>query len=154
MLRSAKNNIKKYNTPTPSPHLLDIHHPICLSNEIPDHPDYIKCVPTWNQPIDNIALEELYSDPGSDLTSEITRYLQLWLGQKHVFSIVQRHQSNRVEPTNKKILSLARCMIHDNRMKHQCNSKIHSETRFSAFELKYRTVDALMITCMIKHLLQ
>jgi hypothetical protein len=30
-------------------------------------------------------VEEIYSDPGSDLTSETVRYLNLWLGQKHVF---------------------------------------------------------------------
>jgi hypothetical protein len=29
--------------------------------------------------------DEVYSDPGSDLTSEIIRYLYLWLGQKHKF---------------------------------------------------------------------
>ncbi len=99
--------------------------------------------------------EELYTDPGSDLTSEIIRYLQLWLGQRHCISLVQRHESNGVEPTNKKILSLARCIVHDKRMKyqwsddiiisliqHQCNSMKHSETGFSAFELKFGTLDA------------
>jgi hypothetical protein len=98
--------------------------------------------------------DEVYSDPGSDLTSETIRYLYLWLGQKHKFSLVARHESNGVEPTNKKILSLARCLVHDIRMKHhwsddniisliqhQCNSMIHSETGFSAFELKFGSVD-------------
>jgi hypothetical protein len=98
--------------------------------------------------------DEVYSDPGSDLTSSIIRYLYVWLGMKHKFSIVDRHESNGVEPTNKKILSLARCIIHDTRMKnqwsddniicliqHQCNSMIHSETGYSAFELKFGSVD-------------
>jgi hypothetical protein len=98
--------------------------------------------------------EEVYSDPGSDLTSEIIRYLHVWLGQKHVFSLVDRHESNGVEPTNKKILSLARCLIHDERLihkwsddniisliQHQCNAMPHSETGFSAFELKFGTLD-------------
>jgi hypothetical protein len=94
--------------------------------------------------------EEIYSDPGSDLTSETVRYLNLWLGQKHVFSIVDRHESNGVEPTNKKILNHPRCLIFDIRLKHkwsdsliisliqhQCNCMVHSETGFSAFELKF-----------------
>jgi hypothetical protein len=63
---------------------------------------------------------------------------------------VDRHQSNGVEPTNKKILNLARCLMFDIRLKHkwsdplivsliqhQCNSMVHSETGFSAFELKF-----------------
>jgi hypothetical protein len=100
--------------------------------------------------------EEIYSDPGSDLTSEIVRYLHLWLGQKHIFSLTGRHQSNSVEPTNKKILSLARCLIFDNRMRHQWSEPIiisliqhqlnymtHTETGFSAFELKFGTLDSV-----------
>jgi hypothetical protein len=98
--------------------------------------------------------EEVYSDPGSDLTSEIIRNLHVWLGQKHIFSLVDRHESNGVEPSNKKILSLARCLIHDERLmhkwsddnivsliQHQCNAMPHSETGFSAFELKFGTLD-------------
>ena len=58
MLKVARNNIKKYNTPNPSPHLLDIHNNISTSKAIPDHPDYIDCVPTFDTPIDCIAPEE------------------------------------------------------------------------------------------------
>ena len=69
-------------------------------------------------------------------------------------SLAERHQSNGVEPTNKKILGLARTLIHDERIahkwsddivisliQHHCNAMIHLETGFSAFELKFGSVD-------------
>jgi hypothetical protein len=59
MLRNAKNDIKNHNTPIPSPHLLDIHPPICTSYEIPNHPDCHDCVRTWPDSIDDVAVEEL-----------------------------------------------------------------------------------------------
>ena len=50
------------------------------------------------------VFEELISDPGSDLTSEVVKHLTDWYGIRHVFSLVDRHESNGVEGTNKSIL--------------------------------------------------
>ena len=58
LLRSAKNNIKKYNTPIAPSHLLNMRDEICISNDIPDHPHYHDCVPTFDTNIDIIAPEE------------------------------------------------------------------------------------------------
>jgi hypothetical protein len=58
MLRVAKQNIKLYNTPHIPPHLHNINHPICTSHDIPLTADYHDCIPTWENPIDNIAPEE------------------------------------------------------------------------------------------------
>ena len=98
--------------------------------------------------------DEIYSDPGSDLTSETSTKLNLWLGQRHIISLPERHESNGVEPTNKMILSYARTLIHDERIagkwsddtvigliQHQINAMVHSETGFCAFELKFGTLD-------------
>ncbi len=48
--------------------------------------------------------ERIVTDPGSDLTSEVIRHLHRFFGIRHVFSIVERHQSNGVEGSNKSIL--------------------------------------------------
>ena len=98
--------------------------------------------------------DEIYSDPGSDLTSETIYILNKWLGQKHAVSLADRHESNGVEPTNKKVLNFARCLIHDERIAHKwsddivisliqhaCNAMLHSETGISAFDLKFGSVD-------------
>jgi hypothetical protein len=58
LLRSAKNNIKKYNTPIAPSHLLNMRDELCISNDIPDHPHYHDCVPTFDTTIDIIAPEE------------------------------------------------------------------------------------------------
>ena len=38
--------------------------------------------------------DELWSDPGSDLMSDVIKHLNEWLGIRHVVSLVDRHQSN------------------------------------------------------------
>jgi hypothetical protein len=42
-------------------------------------------------------IEKIYTDPGSDFTSNIVKDLNKWLGSTHVFSLVDRHESNGVE---------------------------------------------------------
>jgi hypothetical protein len=60
--------------------------------------------------------ERLVTDPGSDLTSEVVRHLNRLFGIRHVFSLVERHQSNGVEGTNKLILRHLRSLVHDERI--------------------------------------
>jgi hypothetical protein len=60
--------------------------------------------------------DELASDPGSDLTSEVVEHLTRWLGMGHKFSLVDRHQSNGVEGTNKEVLRYLHAIISDERV--------------------------------------
>ena len=62
------------------------------------------------------TFDELWSDPGSDLTSEIVAKLSEWLGIKRVISLVDLHESNGVEGTNKQILRHLRTLVHDLRI--------------------------------------
>ena len=60
--------------------------------------------------------EEIHSDPGSDLTSEVVEHLHSWFGITHVFSLVDRHQSNGVEGPNKQILRHLKALVFDERL--------------------------------------
>ena len=60
--------------------------------------------------------DEIRSDPGSDLTSEVVAQVHAWFGIKHVFSLVDRHESNGVEGTNKQILRHLRALVADERV--------------------------------------
>jgi hypothetical protein len=62
------------------------------------------------------VFEELWSDQGSDLMSDVVKQLTTWLGIKHVFSLVERHESNGVEGSNKQILRHLKTLVHDERM--------------------------------------
>ncbi len=65
------------------------------------------------------------SDPGSDLTSHVVRHLNNWFGIRHVFSTVERHQSNGVEGSNKSILRHLRSLVHGERLvKRWCHPTI------------------------------
>jgi hypothetical protein len=46
----------------------------------------------------------IMTDPGSDLKSEIIAHLIRYVGMNHFISLVDRHESNGVEGTNKQIL--------------------------------------------------
>jgi hypothetical protein len=100
------------------------------------------------------AFEEVLTDPGSDFMSETIVLLNTYLGQEQKVSKVGRHQSNGVEPTNKKILGLIRTLAHDERIRHDwsdptiigmieyaCNSQYHSEINAIPMELKFGTAD-------------
>ena len=60
--------------------------------------------------------DAVISDPGSDLMSEVVQHLHQWLGIRHVFSLVDRHESNGVEGTNKLILRHLKAIIYDERV--------------------------------------
>jgi hypothetical protein len=73
--------------------------------------------------------------------------LNQWLGQEKLVSLVQKHESNGVEPTNKKILRHIRTLAQDLRIAHTwsdptiiqliayaINSSEHSETNYSAMD--------------------
>ena len=60
--------------------------------------------------------DELWSDPGSDLMAEVVQKLTEWMGVKRVISLVDRHESNGVEGSNKQILRHLRTLVHDLRV--------------------------------------
>jgi len=47
--------------------------------------------------------DELWSDTGSDLMAEVVQKLAKWMGIRLIISMVDRHESNGVEGTNKQI---------------------------------------------------
>ena len=99
--------------------------------------------------------DALYSDPGTEFTAEVVQHLNAWLGIRHVISIVDRHESNGVEGTNKKVLRIIRGIVYDERVQSRwsephilplvfyiINSMKNSETGFSAMELMFGSEDA------------
>jgi len=60
--------------------------------------------------------DELWSDPGSDLTAEVVQKLSEWMGIRRVVSLVDRRESNGAEGTNKQILRHLRTLVHDLRV--------------------------------------
>jgi len=56
------------------------------------------------------------SDPGSDLTAQITEALLAWLGIHHRFSIIGRHESNGVEAANRQIKRYLTAIFSDERV--------------------------------------
>ena len=43
----------------------------------------------------------IMTEPGSDFKSEVVAHLTKWFGMRHVFSLVERHESCGVEGTHK-----------------------------------------------------
>ena len=98
----------------------------------------------------NGLFEELISDPGSDLMSNVVKLLHAWLGVKHLVSLVDRHESNGVEPRNKEILRHARAIVFDKRLEDRwdeplvlslvefhLNDIVSTETGVRAFDAKF-----------------
>ena len=76
--------------------------------------------------------------------------LNKWFGIQKLVSLVDRHESNGVEPANKQILRHLSALVHDERIstswsertvlpliEHFLNSAIHSETGLSPLEAKF-----------------
>ena len=99
--------------------------------------------------------EELVSDPGSDLTSDVVEHLNKYLGIRHVFSLVDRHQSNGVEGKNKLILRYLKATLADDRVQDRwseprilglvgfiLNDEVYSETGISPFTYHFGSKDS------------
>lgn len=63
------------------------------------------------------AYDSLISDPGFDFTSDMVKLLNMWFGSHHIFSLVDRHESNGVEGANKQILRHVKTLICDERIR-------------------------------------
>ena len=96
------------------------------------------------------VFDEVWSDPGSNIMSDVVRQLNDWLQVKHVVSIVDRHESNGVEGSNKQILRHLRTLLHDLRVKDRwsdpiilclvffvINDQINSETGVRPLDAKF-----------------
>jgi hypothetical protein len=100
-------------------------------------------------------VDAIVSDPGTEFTNEVIQHLTRWLGVRHSFSLVDRHQSNGTEATNKAILRHLRALVYDERVADQwssptvlpliqyvLNSTHHSESGASAIDLTFGTLDS------------
>lgn len=99
--------------------------------------------------------EQLMSDPGSDLMSEVVEHLTRFYGVRHVFSLVDRHESNGVEGTNKSVLRHLKALVADERLvdrwssddviylvQYWLNSQVSHETGLSPFHAHFGTEDS------------
>lgn len=95
-------------------------------------------------------VDAIISDPGVENRNEIISYLTKWFGISHKFSLVDRHESNGVEGSNKQILRHLRALVLEERVgdrwsdptilsiiSHIMNSSVNSETGFSPFSLTF-----------------
>ena len=64
-------------------------------------------------------VDSIISDPGSEFMNEVLEHLTKWFGIRHVFSLVDRHESNGVERTNRSILRHLKALVMDERVQHR-----------------------------------
>ena len=106
--------------------------------------------------------DELWSDPGSDLMAEVVQKLSEWMGIRRVISLVDRHESNGVEGTNKQILRHLRTLVHDLRVPKKwsdptilslvlfaVNDGVNSETGVRPLDAMFGSDDSPYLCCSI-----
>jgi len=59
--------------------------------------------------------DEIISDPGTEFTAKLIGHLVEWFGNTHIFSIVDKHESNGVEGTNKQIIRHLTALVTEKR---------------------------------------
>jgi hypothetical protein len=91
-------------------------------------PRYVSLYPRKDKEADSMAavlmsyvarfglFDELQSDPGSDIMSAAVKQLMSWLGPTVRISLVDRHESNGVEPTNGQVKRYLTSVIADIRL--------------------------------------
>jgi hypothetical protein len=105
--------------------------------------------------IGNFGLvDEVKSDPGSDLLSKAVADLNKWLGLRHVVSLVDVHTSNGCENTNRMVIKHLRALVADLRLKElwsdpmliklvqfHMNSLVSSEAGLAPFVAMFGSAD-------------
>jgi hypothetical protein len=61
-------------------------------------------------------VDYIQTDPGTEFMNEVVEQLNEWIGVRHRFSLVDRHESNGVEGTNKQILRHLKALVFDERV--------------------------------------
>ena len=92
----------------------------------------------------------LISDPGSDYSSKVLEALNGYFGYEHAFSLVDRHESNGVEATNRELKRHLQALVADTRFRDRwsepqilglitfhMNAMRSSESGFNAFDLTF-----------------
>jgi hypothetical protein len=100
------------------------------------------------------GFDAVASDPGSDFMSSVVEHLNQWLGIRHIVSLVDRHESNGVEGTNKLVLRHLKALIMDERILNQwsephnvcsiqyvLNSFCSSESGITPYEAMFGSAD-------------
>jgi len=98
--------------------------------------------------------DSLITDPGSEFDNEVVKHLNSWFGINHRFSLVDRHESNGVEATNREVQRYLRALTMDERINDRwsephilgliqfhINSRINSETGVIPFHAHFGTHD-------------
>ena len=126
------------------------------------HTKYVSAYPTKDYTAMGVAkiffhhfcvfglFDEIWSDPGSDFMSDVISQLNTWFGIRHVVSLVDRHESNGVEGTNKQLLRHLRALCNDEALKSKwsdptvlslilftINDAVNSESGVRPFDAKY-----------------
>ena len=94
--------------------------------------------------------DRLQSDPGSDYTSNVVAQLNKYLGYVHSFSLVDRPESNGVEPTNREVARHVKAIVFDKGLQEvwseprtlavvafEINNHLSSESNYTAFQLTF-----------------
>ena len=60
--------------------------------------------------------DEIHTDPGTDFKSKILEQLNKWYGITHVFSLIDRHESNGAERVIKEVIRHLAALVNDERV--------------------------------------
>ena len=98
--------------------------------------------------------DEIITDPGSNFTSDLYAQLNAWLGLRHIYSLVDVHESNGVERVGGEVIRHLRSLVNDERIKNRwsdvevlgliefaINSRKHTEAPYTPFELTFGSED-------------
>ena len=117
----------------------------------PPHPNEIQIAQCLFQYYTTFGrFEEIITDPASNYQAAAVQQLNSWLSVDMKVSLVDRHESNGVEGTNKSILRHLRCLVADERVSSEwsaphilpwvfylINSSLNSETGTIPFEATF-----------------